>query len=463
MVSGFMAGIDVAVSGLQVYGETFNVLSQNISNADTTAYKIDTVNFSEMVDSSLPYNYIPGGVIATTQQNISQQGTVDASPIATNIAITGTGFFPVTDPTGTTGGMLYTRAGAFTPGTNGDLVNGAGFVLMGWPLDSNGDLADSLNTSTVNASTATAALVPVNVQNLTESPQPTTTVSVAANLDASQPASTAAYDPTDPTKNMASGSVTPTFDMPINVIDSTGVSHTLTADFLKTGTNTWAMEVTAPTADVTGAPNGQIAYGTVTFNGDGSLASISSPSTSSLTTIPINWSNGATASSIAVNWGTAGAQFGTPGATIIGKTDGLEQLDESSGIINVKADGIQPGTLTGVTIDASGNVIGTFSNQTTQNFYRVPLANFQSPDFLTTLSGNVYQQSGGSGTPFFVQASEPGSGSTINPSSLEESNVNQTTQITSLLVAQRAYQSSSTLLTAINQELQNAIAMGTGG
>ena len=75
---------------------------------------------------------------AFAQQTITTQGTVSATTVATNMAINGDGFFSVQKPTGVVdnvpvfdGVTDYTRRGDFQVNANGNLVNGAGYYLMG--------------------------------------------------------------------------------------------------------------------------------------------------------------------------------------------------------------------------------------------------------------------------------------------------------------------------------------------
>src|SRR6202034_2966036 len=85
---------------------------------------------------------VAGGVIAYAQQTITTQGTISASTVATNMAINGDGFFDVMMPTSTVdntpvfnGVPDYTQRGDFQVNANGNLVNGAGYYLMGVTVD----------------------------------------------------------------------------------------------------------------------------------------------------------------------------------------------------------------------------------------------------------------------------------------------------------------------------------------
>lgn len=439
---------NVGVSGLQAQSNNLDIISGNVANATTNGYKAGTVNFADLITNSNVFDYSPGGVQSSVQQLVDVQGTINDNTTATNVAISGNGLFPVTQSSASGDSLLFTRSGSFAPDANGYLVNGAGYFLQGWPVSSTGTLPSSLTTAT---------LAPVNVSSISEPAEPTTSETVVANLQSSQAANTAPYDPTNPSENMASGAVTPQFSIPTTIVDSKGVAHTLTTGFLKTGNNTWAVEVYAtPSTDVTTTsptPAGQVASGTVTFNGDGTLASVSS----SLQSIPVNWTGGAT-SALAVNWGTAGAQFGTPNATVIGKANGLSQ-NSSAYSTTTTANGFTSGNLNSVSIDANGNVIGTFDNNTTQTFYKIPLAEFRNDDALQSESGNVYAATTDSGDPSLIQAGQV-NGPVFVPSALEQSTVDVGTQLTDLIVAQNAYEANSKTITVTDTMLQDLTTMG---
>jgi flagellar hook protein FlgE len=89
-----------------------------------------------------PNKQVAGGVTSFSQQTITTQGTVSNSTVATNMAINGDGFFSVQKPTSITdnvpvfsGVTDYTRRGDFQVDANGNLVNGAGYYLMGVDVD----------------------------------------------------------------------------------------------------------------------------------------------------------------------------------------------------------------------------------------------------------------------------------------------------------------------------------------
>lgn len=258
------------------------------------------------------------------------------------------------------------------------------------------------------------------------------------------------YDPTSATKSMASGSIVAQFSRPIRIYDSLGGGHDLTVSFIKSATNKWAVEVYASTAsEVTSSkPNGIIATGNVFFNGDGSLQSVDN----TLLSADVSWTNGAVSSTIAFNWGTAGSPFGTPNTTAIGKTDGLSQFNSAYRVNFANQNGAPVGDLTGVSITQEGFVVASYSNGQTQNLFKIPLASFANPDQLASTSGNVFNQSADSGEVNLRQSGDSGVGK-IASSQLEQSNVELADQLTDMIVAQRAYQANTKVISTTDQLL----------
>jgi flagellar hook protein FlgE len=140
---GIFDALNTAVGGLQAQSFALQNISGNIANASTVGYKGIGTSFEDLVPDSLtPNKQVAGGVTAFSQATITTQGTVSGSTVATNIAINGDGFFSVQQPTGITdnvptfnGVTDYTRRGDFQVNANGNLVNGAGYYLMGVAVD----------------------------------------------------------------------------------------------------------------------------------------------------------------------------------------------------------------------------------------------------------------------------------------------------------------------------------------
>jgi flagellar hook protein FlgE len=254
-------------------------------------------------------------------------------------------------------------------------------------------------------------------------------------------------------RNMASGDITAQFSRNVRIYDSLGTGHDLRMSFIKTGMNTWATEMhVLPESDVnTALVDGQIAVGTINFNGDGSLRSVSTGLTGD---IAINWTNGAAPSTITLDLGTAGQPFGTLGATVIGLTDGLTQFDSSYNVRFASQNGAPVGELVSVSIDDEGFVIGSYSNGQTQQLYKLPVADFTNPDGLNPITGNVFSETRASGEANLREAGTNGTGKVV-AGSLEQSNVDLADQLTDLIVAQRSYQANTKVIQTTDQLLES--------
>jgi flagellar hook protein FlgE len=140
---GIFDALTTSVGGLQAQSFALQNISGNIANASTIGYKGIGTSFEDLIpDATTPNRQVAGGVTAFAQATITTQGTVSASTVATNMAINGDGFFSVQAATGTVdnspvfnGVTDYTRRGDFQVNANGNLVNGAGYYLMGVAVD----------------------------------------------------------------------------------------------------------------------------------------------------------------------------------------------------------------------------------------------------------------------------------------------------------------------------------------
>ncbi len=261
-----------------------------------------------------------------------------------------------------------------------------------------------------------------------------------------------AYDAEDSNKNMAAGLIVPQYFTNVRIYDSLGTGHEIRVGFIKVASNTWAAEIYAvPKTDVSdNYPDGQLGFGTITFNGDGSLRTVSS---GLISAFDVNWTNGAAESAISLNWGTAGLPYGTVGATQIGKTDGVSQFDANYKLNFVTQNGVPVGELTGVTITEAGIVVANYNNGETQQLYKIPIADFANPDQMQTVSGNVFNRTNNSGEVNLREAGTNGTGN-IQSSTLESSNVELAEQLTDMIVAQRAYQASTKVITTADSLLE---------
>ena len=478
--SAMLAG----VSGLVANSAALAAISDNIANVNTTGYKQENTDFESVVTAAAAKGaYNAGGVLANVNQMTTQQGLLQQTTSSTDLAISGQGFFVVTDKaTGLTASDArdFTRAGSFQVDDAGYLRNSAGYYLQGWPVDAQGNI--STDPSDL------IRLTSINVGAVGGAADPTTSVAVNANLQSSGVVSPEAMNagsggggsatPYDPTTNSmamydpsAGTGVKPDYELQIPVSDSKGGKRTLEIDFLKSDTpNQWYAEIKAvPASDVDNGstpPNGQIAAGIIPFTSDGKLDTSWTPgpgqtplfSDFTNSTISFGASNSTTAGAVgAVNWSAGlGIDSQTLSLSLDTAPGGLTQFDSTSVTQSIQANGTAFGNLTNIDIDAKGFVTANFDNGISRQIAQVALATFPNPDGLKSISGNAYAVSLSSGT-YNLKTPGTGGAGTLSPSTLEASTVDLSTEFAGLITTQRAYAASSKIITTADQMLQELI------
>lgn len=384
------------VSGMNAQASKLGTVSDNIANANTTGYKRASTEFESMVMPNSGGKYNSGGVTTSVRYSISEQGSYNYTTSDTDLAVNGSGFFVVQDPTGAT---FLTRAGSFVPDANGNLVNAAGFTLLGIP--------PGTDPATVASPTD---LVPVNFSYQGALSSPTTAGSLAVNLPA---------DAADGTQQKTS----------VVVYDSQGGSHFLDFTYTKSSPvppattavpNEWTLEVRNRDAAPTAPP--LVAPVTLEFDANGALLVPPSPTT--------------------VSWPQTGLPDGSNlSATTIDLT-GTSQLKSDFKVSNPNMNGSAPSAISGYQISDDGTVSALFEDGTTVSLSRVALANVASPDALTPLAGNVYSPNLESGAFDFSAPQEDGFG-TLLTNALEGSNVDIGEELTEMIASQRSYTANS--------------------
>lgn len=426
--------LSIGVAGLAANSAALSSTSSNIANVNTIGYKTQNATFETFLNTSGLVGNASAGVSALIRQDVAQQGLPISTASPTDLSISGAGFFVVSTGTTAAATTQYTRAGSFSPDEAGNLKNAAGLFLMGYPLDSLG-----------NVPTNTSKLSVVNIASLSGKASPTDNLGIQANLQSSATA-VASYTAGD----MTSGTVTPEFQRTINVYDSLGGSQPLTYSFVKTGANAWAYEVSysGPATNLS-SPN-PITTGTIGFNSDGTLNNVNgtTPAVGNFNlTIPWDPTTGLVPQSIKVDFGA------------VNGTSGLTQFDAASALKGSSPNGSPFGAITGVQVAKDGTVTALFSNGLSQDVYKIPIATFTNPDGLGQTNGNAYIATKGSGAAS-VNLASTGSAGSIQSQALEGSTVDLASEFTNLITTQRAYSASARIITTANQMLQELEQLG---
>lgn len=410
--------LNTAVSGMTAQATYLSAIGNNISNSSTTGYKEATTSFESQLDSQSAGTYTSGGVSTKVGYAVGTQGTLTTTTSSTDLAINGSGFFVVKDTT--SGTTALTRAGSFVASSTGTLVNTAGYTLMGYKL-TNG----VTDTSSDTASNLTAVDV--------SSGQLTATASTAGSMTFNVDSAATAVTGDTPSSNASDAAYTSKTSL--TAYDNLGNAVTLDVYLTKTGDNTW-QATTYNAADA--ASGGGFPY-----------------SSSALSSQTLDYS-GTTGALTSVDGSTTALNLSIPvpnGSTLSVNVANTTQLASSFSASNTTINGNAPSSLSSVSVGTDGTVSAVYANGTTKAIYKVPLATVESPDNLTSSSGNVYTTNLQSGGMTLTTAGSGGTG-TISGDSLESSTVDLATELTAMISAQRSYEANSKVLQASSDLLK---------
>jgi len=247
----------------------------------------------------------------------------------------------------------------------------------------------------------------------------------------------------DPTKLTHTGSATSTFDpatvaqnevrISVKMFDSLGNERSGTMVFSRQSTAAWTARFEH--SGGFSQPSPLYLDGNITFDSRGVLAS------NSLSSFALNPDLGASPMSISLNVGA------------IGQTTGFTSFaSDDTGVLSDQT-GYAAGELSGVVLDSTGIVTGTFTNGRTRTLAQLAVANFTNPAGLSSKGDNVYIQSNNSGEAQIGVAGSGGRGS-LQSGALEGSNVDLAQTFSDLIVAQRGFQSNSRIISSSDEVLQ---------
>jgi flagellar hook protein FlgE len=393
-----------SASGMAAQANRLGTVSDNIANSSTTGYKRASAEFSSFVLQSSASDYEPGSVEVAIRRGVSQQGGLDYTTSATDLAIQGDGFMIVS---GADGQPVLTRAGSFIQNGDGNLVNVAGFKLLGYPITTGAQ---------PGVANSYAGLEAVNIKTLALQANPST----AANLFVNMPSNAATVVAANlPSANAATAQYTAKTSLV--AYDNLGNQVTLDVYFTKSAAHTWDAAV----FDRAGAgPGGGFPYAA------GALLD-----TETLTFDP---ATGALA-------GASPTQFSFTmpnGAALTIDLAQSSQLAVDYTVLEATVNGNAPSAVDRIEIGETGELSAVYQNGARVPAYRIPVATVASPDNMTALAGNAYAPSGASGDVQIGQAGAGGLGVFVS-GALEKSTVDLASELTTMIESQRNYTANS--------------------
>lgn len=387
---------NIALSGINAINTELDAISNNIANAGTYGFKSSRANFAAMYAGTQAM----GTEASSLTQSIDVGGGVLTTGRSLDASLQGRGFFVTRD---TSGAEVYTRVGIFSVDKDGYLSDSFGRRVQGYAALAN--------------STALGAFGDMRVPTGQIPAQASTTLNYVGNLSADWTAPTVVpFDATDPQSFNGS--------MVSVVYDSLGVQHSVTQYFVKTGTNQVTVHYTTDGAAV---PTTTV----LDFNTSGQLT--------------------APAGTVALALGTpTGAAPLTIDVSYAGTTQSAGEATTTTNATN----GYAAGTYLGLQLAEDGGVMAQYSNGEKQRIGTLAVATFPAEGALIQVSDTAWTTSSASGMPLY---STPGVGMAggLTPGTLEQSNVDMTSQLVQLMNSQRNYQANSKVISAQNEMMQS--------
>ncbi|MDX5936122.1 flagellar hook protein FlgE [Acidithiobacillus thiooxidans] len=414
-----MGAFNTALSGLQAANTDLQTLGNNISNANTVGFKSSNAEFADAYASAMANTAPTDGQvgIGTTVQTIAQQftqGNIETTSNPLDVAINGNGFFQFNY----NGSTVYGRNGQFQLNKNGVIVDANGGELIGIQAQ-NGQL--------------TGASGPLSINQNAIAPQATSGLSLGLNLDSTNTPISGTINMNDPSTYNYSTTTT--------VYDSLGTPQLLTTYYqLQSGSGTtisgqtWDVDYSVTgTNGASGVTSGSL--GTLQFNNLGQETGSTSTSISG-----ISWADGAASNTINVSF------------------SGSTNYNSPNSVVTNNSNGYSAGQLSGLSIDSGGNIFGTYSNGESQLMGQISLTRFPDNNGLQNLGNNYWAETYVSGQPL---SGQPGSSNlgVLQAGAVEQSNVDISTDLVNLIVAQQAYQANAQTIKTQNTVVQTLLSL----
>ncbi|GGJ80571.1 flagellar hook protein FlgE [Pseudomonas matsuisoli] len=435
---------NIGLSGIRAASQDLNITGNNIANASTVGFKQSRAEFQDLYASSMlgsGRNQTGSGVLLGNVGQLFNQGTIDTTGNALDMGVNGNGFFV----TSNNGAIQYTRAGYFGTDKDGFIVDNNGYKLQGYPTSATGQLQDGVRGD-------------LRLETTNQAPKATTTVAQTLNLNSTNtvPVNTP-FNADDPTTYNSSTSV--------NIYDAEGNSHVMSQYFVKDGANSWSMKVlvdgrnpldgrstnadgaTPLSVDLDFTDKGLLipnqadnAASGLVSNGDGTFALKG--------WTPVQ-SDGKTPATYVANGAAATASIGVD-------LRGTTQYNSAFAVNSVNQDGYTTGMLSGLEISDTGQIFARYTNGQSKVQGQVVLANFANVQGLTPIGKTSWVESADSGQPV-IGTPRSGTLGALQAGSLEASNVDISTELVDLIVAQRNYQANAKTIETENAVTQTII------
>lgn len=428
-----------AVSGLNTHQMEMDVIGNNISNVNTTAFKASATGFQDVL-----YQTIKNGGAATqtrastnTDQvglgakmgsimvNIAKQGSAVMTNNVMDLMINGDSFF-IISPDSTN--INYSRDGSFTIDAQGDLVTqNNGYYVMGVMGD--GGVADGAAVTKIRVIDR-VAMPDKNDPTVTREVDfmpgaPTTSCYMKGNLDSD-----------DASLKEGKG-------LKLEIYGNDGQRYTLKYTVTNAGDDdisTFNLTL-SQILDSNGKIVGSTASDPIELVYDKHNGRLL---TNERVQVTVQGNEGTIGSfeldlSNTTNYASSLSNHSSTIYAYRGNTEGLNT-------------GYPDGELTGISFGDDGSVYGRYSNGQTIKKAQIAVAEFANAMGLEQVGDNLYAESLNSGTAQILDITR--NGGYMNSGYLEGSNVDLAKEFTDMITTQRGFQANSRVITTSDEMLQ---------
>lgn len=451
------------VSGLRAHQLKMDIIGNNIANVNTVGFKGQRVTFQEVFSQTIKGASSPQqgkggtnahqvglGISLSSIDTFHIRGAVQRTDNITDLAVNGDGFFMLSDSADNLS-RSYTRAGNFSLDNDGNLVASNGYKVLGYMVDPNtGVLKSSLEGIKISKATADDAKA--------------TTFSIfEGNLNNAIPkwddADIITFTPGAGTAPdvLEFDADTKYWETTYQYTDALGGQHNLKYTFVRglsedgttEGADTeWGLLIkdldtgkyyTGANSGTPGIPNagGDLDTLITPINFVDGKIDLTAPYVGEID-LEIPGKNGSTMTPVNVNFSA------------------LTQFASDSNAANTKSDGYPQGFLDTFSIGQTGEINAVFTNGQNKVIGRIAMAVFKNPAGLEKTAENMYQITPNSGDAI---VGLPGDGSmgSLNPGTLEMSNVDISREFTEMISTQRGFQANSRIITTSDEMLQELV------
>lgn len=469
-----MRSLFSGVAGLRTHQTRMDVIGNNIANVNTTAYKSQSMTFSDLMYQT---TQAASGANATTgvgginarqiglgaktaaiKTAISGQGSAQSTNDPFDIMISGDAFFIVSNGSEN----FFTRDGSFYIDGKGNLaMTSTGYNVMGWQVDP--------STGNIKKDTVTPLRL-MTEENMTYPPEATTRATISGIVDK--------YD-TDLATD--TGSV-----MDLEIYDNQGYQYTVrlgvheidgeagqfyvTMHDIKDSTGKSIMDL-----NVTGGADGQTVKDLVKLNpsADGSAAGSVTLADGTVVdqSVALNFVSGkGTFENVGGTPGTAGEKtvklsFGGIAnfpaeieldfsATYNYNKNGTSTISAIRGADGGLGSGRTIGEMSGITVQKDGMIYASYDNGQRKLLGQISTASFANPSGLAKEGDNLYSATMNSGDFDGIGDDITVGGGRMESGVLEMSNVDLAAEFTEMITTQRGFQANSRIITVSDTLLE---------